>query len=142
MGILKFEKFEELLLAESQKKNTHIQGDKKMFQGHSLNTTLYVCKLATVSTMYSHHQAEHVAGLHTVKMCLDCERTSFLFSWFTYNQKTTGMSCLKRRIHNGDSITTEERLALTVTLVRIPYNLLSPPSSEQLNTSQRQQLSD
>jgi len=35
------------------------------------------------------------------------------------------------------SITTEERLALTLRLAHIPYNLLSPSSSEQLNTSQK-----
>jgi 2-iminoacetate synthase ThiH len=35
------------------------------------------------------------------------------------------------------SITTEERLALTLRLVHISYNQLSPSSSEQLNTSQK-----
>jgi hypothetical protein len=35
------------------------------------------------------------------------------------------------------SITTEERLALTLRLFHISCNLLSPSSSEQLNTSQR-----
>ena len=34
------------------------------------------------------------------------------------------------------SITTEERLALTLRLVHIPYNLLSRSSSDELNTSQ------
>jgi hypothetical protein len=37
------------------------------------------------------------------------------------------------------SITTQERLALTLRSVHIqsPHNLLSPPSAEQLNTSQK-----
>ena len=34
------------------------------------------------------------------------------------------------------SITTEEKLALTLRLVHIPYNTKSPPSLEQLNKSQ------
>jgi len=34
------------------------------------------------------------------------------------------------------SITTEEKLALTLRLVHIPYNTPSPPSSKQLNKSQ------
>jgi hypothetical protein len=36
----------------------------------------------------------------------------------------------------GCCITTEKRLALNSRFVRIPYNLLSPSSSKQVNTSQ------
>jgi len=35
------------------------------------------------------------------------------------------------------SITTEEKPALTIMLVHIPYNTPSPPSSEQLNKFQK-----
>jgi len=34
-------------------------------------------------------------------------------------------------------ITTEERMALTLRLVHVPYNTSSPPSSEQINKPQK-----
>jgi len=46
----------------------------------------------------------------------------------TYNRKKNT---------SRSSITTDERLALTLRLVHIPYNTPSPPSSEQLTKSQR-----
>ena len=47
-----------------------------------------------------------------------------------------GMSCLKRRIHNGD-VAYQQKTSFKFRLVHIPYNLPSLSSSEQLNTSQK-----
>jgi hypothetical protein len=43
----------------------------------------------------------------------------------------------KKNTYWRRSITTEERLALSLRLVHIPYYLPSPSSSEQLNTSKK-----
>ena len=116
---------------------SHEPEGKEMFK-LTVWTQIYVCvNQLHVSVIYSHHQAEtcswvaHSEDVFRLWACIFC----FLFVYVQLEQN--GDVLLKKKNTEWRrSIATEERLALTLRLVHIPYSLLSPPISEQLNTPQ------